>query len=84
MNNVTRVSSAEFVKEVRRYQDAALIQPVIITSQGRDQTVMISAEEYYRLKNCANTGLYIDDVPEDDVEAVRRAQDICRNSRLRS
>jgi prevent-host-death family protein len=45
-----RVSSTEFGKEVGRYQDVALSQPVIVTRNGRDRTVMISAEEYRRLK----------------------------------
>jgi hypothetical protein len=45
-----RVSSTEFGKEVGRYQDAALNQPVVVTRNGRDRTVMISAEEDARLK----------------------------------
>ena len=45
-----RVSSTEFGKEVGRYQDMALSQPVVVTRNGRDRTVMISAEEYARLR----------------------------------
>lgn len=41
MTDMIRVSSTEFGKELGRYQDAALSQPVIVTRNGRDRTVMI-------------------------------------------
>ena len=69
-----RVSSTEFGKEVGRYQDAALRQPVIVTRNGRDRTVMISAEEYLRLKRRDRQVFAAGDVPEDIVEAVRNAE----------
>lgn len=50
MADIVRVSSTEFGKDVRRYQDMALSQPVVVTRNGCDLTVMISAEEYQRLK----------------------------------
>jgi PHD/YefM family antitoxin component YafN of YafNO toxin-antitoxin module len=46
-----RITSTEFGKEVGRYQDAALSQPVVVTRNGRDRTVTISVEEY---RQCAN------------------------------
>jgi len=46
-----RVSSTEFGKEVGRYQDAALSQPVFVTRNGRDRTVMISADNISALKS---------------------------------
>jgi len=39
--DVIRVSSTEFGKEIGRYQDVALSQPVVVTRNGRDRTVMI-------------------------------------------
>lgn len=74
MNDVIRVSSTEFGKEVGRYQDAALMQPVVVTRDGRDRTVMISADEYRRLKRRDREVLGIEDFTDADVEAVRRAQ----------
>jgi prevent-host-death family protein len=38
-----KVSSTEFANNVGLYQRAALTEPVIITSYGRNQTVLISA-----------------------------------------
>jgi len=69
-----RVSSTEFGKEVGRYQDAALSQPVIVTRNGRDRTVMISAAEYRRLKRRNREALGIEDFTEADAEAVRQAR----------
>lgn len=74
MTNIIRVSSTEFGKEVGRYQDAALLQPVVVTRNGRDRTVMISAEEYHRLKRRDREVLGIEDFTDADVEAVRSAQ----------
>jgi prevent-host-death family protein len=74
MTDMIRVSSTEFGKEVGRYQDAALSQPVIVTRNGRDRTVMISADEYNRLKKRAREVLRIEDFSEADIEAVRRTE----------
>jgi prevent-host-death family protein len=69
-----RVSSTEFGKEVGRYQDAALSQPVIVTRNGRDRTVMISAEEYHRLKRRDRQVFAAGEMPEDLVEAVKNSK----------
>jgi prevent-host-death family protein len=74
MNDMIRISSTEFGKEVGKYQDVALTQPVVVTRNGRDRTVMISAEEYRRLKRRDREVLGIEDFTEADAEAVRRAQ----------
>ena len=69
-----RVSSTEFGKEVGRYQDAALTQPVFVTRNGRDRTVVISADEYHRLKRRDREVLRIEDFTEEDAEAIRQAK----------
>jgi len=71
---MTRVSSTEFGKQVGRYQDAALSQPVVVTRNGRDRVVIISADEYRRLKRHDREVLGIDDFSDADIEAVRRAE----------
>lgn len=45
-----RVSSGDFQRNLGHYQDMALTQPVVVTSRGRERTVLISTEEYHRLK----------------------------------
>ncbi len=68
-----RVSSTEFDKDVGHYQDVALVGPVVVTRDGRDLTVVISAEEYRRLKWRDREVLGIDDFTDADIQAVRRA-----------
>ena len=45
-----KVSAAEFQRNICRCQDIALTQPVVVARDGRERTVMISVEEYRRLK----------------------------------
>jgi PHD/YefM family antitoxin component YafN of YafNO toxin-antitoxin module len=77
-----RVSSTEFGKEVGRYQDAALSQPVIVTRNGRDWTVMISAEEYLRLKRRDRQVFAVGELPEETIEAIRRSEVDPRHAHL--
>ena len=77
-----RVSATEFSKEVGRYQDAALTQPVIVTRNGRDRTVMISAEEYARLKRRDREVFGAGELPEDTVEAFRNVKMDPRHNHL--
>lgn len=46
---MTRVSATEFKNNIGAYSDAAMSEPVIITSHQRDRLVLLSAEEYKRL-----------------------------------
>jgi len=72
--DIFRVSSAEFQKNIGRYQDVALTQAVTITRNGRERTVMISAEEYQRLKRRDREVLGLDDFTQADVDLIRRAE----------
>lgn len=69
-----RVSSTEFGKEVGRYQDVALSRPVIVTRNGRDRTVMISAEEYARLKRRDRQVLAVGEMPEAMLDAIEHSE----------
>ena len=73
-STMIRVTSTEFGKEVGRYQDAALAQPVVVTRNGRDRTVMISADEYRRLKRRDRQVFATADLPDDLVEAIASAK----------
>jgi prevent-host-death family protein len=44
------VSAAEFHRNVDLYLDIAFTKPVTITKNGRERTVLLSAQEYARLK----------------------------------
>jgi prevent-host-death family protein len=71
---MVRISSAEFQKNIGRYQDIALTQPITVTRNGRDRTVILSAEEYARLKRRDRRVMGVDDFTEKDIAAVERAE----------
>jgi prevent-host-death family protein len=50
-----KVTSTEFQQNVGRYQDAALTEPVIITKNGRDKNVLISAAAFDQVTICPIT-----------------------------
>jgi prevent-host-death family protein len=70
---VVKVPSAEFQKNIGRYQDLALTQPVTVTKNGRDRTVLISAQEYQRLKRRDRVVMGLADFTEGDIAAIERA-----------
>lgn len=69
-----KVSSAEFQRNIGRYQDLALTQPVAVTRNGRERTVMISTEEYHRLKRRDREVLGLDDFTDDDIKAIEQSR----------
>ena len=44
------VSATEFQKNFAKYQDAALVQPVTVTQNGRERIVILSAETYRQMQ----------------------------------
>lgn len=45
-----KVTSADFIKDYGLMTDRALSEPVTITKNGQDRLVVLSAQEYERLK----------------------------------
>ena len=77
-----RVAATEFGKEIGRYQDLALSQPIVVTRNGRDRTVMISADEYLRLKRRDRQVLEAGDLPDEIFEAVKDSKMDSRHAHL--
>jgi prevent-host-death family protein len=73
MNAMVRVSSAEFQRNIGRYQDVALTQAVTVTRNGRDRMVLISAEEYNRLKRRDRRVMGVDEFTAKDIAAIEKA-----------
>jgi prevent-host-death family protein len=65
-----RVSAAEFQRHLATYHDAALREGVAILHHGRERTVLISAEEYQRLKRRDRQVMALDDFTEADLTAL--------------
>lgn len=68
------VTAAEFHRNVGVYQDMALTRPVAITKNGRERTVLLSAEEFHRLKRRDRRVIAVGDLTESQVEAISNAK----------
>lgn len=69
-----KVSAAEFQRNIGRYQDLALSKPVAVTRNGREGTVLISHEEYRRLKRRDREVLRLEDLTEADLAAIETSR----------
>lgn len=70
---MSKISSTEFVRAPGLYQDQAQREPVIILKHNREHTVIVSAEEYRRLKRRDRLVFRAGEVSDADIEAIRAA-----------
>jgi prevent-host-death family protein len=73
-NEAVKVTAAEFQRNIGTYQDMALTNPVTITKNGRERTVLLSAEEYHRLKRRDRKVLRLDDMTPEDIEVISKTE----------
>lgn len=78
---VIKVSAAEFQRKIGRYHDLALTQAIAVTRNGRERTVLISVDEYQRLKRRDRQVLRLEDFSSDDIAALEatRAPDATKD-----
>ena len=73
MDDIVRISAGELDKEPTRYREIARTRPVVVTSEGHDETVLISADEYRRLKRRVRRVLGIEEFTERQIEQIKRS-----------
>lgn len=69
-----RVTSREFQRNFGRFQDEALKSPLSITRNGRDRLVILSFEEYERLKRRDRRALAGEELSDAELEAISKAE----------
>ncbi len=69
-----RVSTAEFIRRYGSLADRALNEPVTITKNGRDRLVLLSADEYSRLKRRDRRAIAAEELSEAELELIARAE----------
>src|ERR1051326_1703705 len=69
-----KVSSVEFQRNIGRYQDLALTQPVAVMRNGRERTVLISIDEYERLRRRDRQVLRLGDFTDADIAALEQTR----------
>jgi prevent-host-death family protein len=68
-----KVSSTEFQQNVGRYQDVAMREPVTITKNGRDHTVLVSAE-FFETVMKGRVSRHVEDLDEATIKAIAEAE----------
>ena len=68
------ISSAEFQRNFGIYQDKALTEPVAITRNGRERLVVLSVDEYRRLKRRAREVLAVEALSDADFAAIAETE----------
>lgn len=71
---MVRVSATDLSNKLGQYQDEALKRPVIITKNNRERLVLLSIEEYRRLKQLDRKALFVEELSDAELEAIRRAE----------
>lgn len=71
-----KVSTADFIKNFGQLSDKALSEPVTITKNGRNRLVVLSVEEYERLKLRDREVVTADNAPSWLIEALDRTDDL--------
>ena len=69
-----KVSAAEVGKNFGQFADKALVEPVTITKYGREHLVLMSADEYARLKRRDRRVYRAHEVPDDILAAIEAAE----------
>jgi PHD/YefM family antitoxin component YafN of YafNO toxin-antitoxin module len=69
-----RVTTAEFIKGYGALADKALTEPVTITKNGRDRLVLVSADEYERLRRRDRRAFLSEELSEEDIALIAQAE----------
>jgi prevent-host-death family protein len=70
---VARVPASEFQREFGRLRGVAHREAVIVTSHGRDDVVLLSAEEYQRLRSLDRRAMHVSELANQDLAALDAA-----------
>jgi prevent-host-death family protein len=68
------VTAAEFQRYFGRYPDEGLTQPLVITRNGRERLVIISVDEYRRLRRSDRQVLRAGDVSDAELTALEETR----------
>ena len=69
-----RVSAAEFIKNYEKFSGRALAEPVTITDGGRDRLVVMSVDEYERLRKRDRRVVTAGELTEEERKLIATAE----------
>jgi prevent-host-death family protein len=67
---VARVPASKFQREFGRLRGVAHREAVIVTSHGRDDVVLVSAEEYQRLRSLDRRAMHVSELSQEEIAAL--------------
>jgi prevent-host-death family protein len=76
------VAASELQRKLGEVQDTALKEPVAITRNGRERLVLMSIDEYRRLKRRDREALWAWELSEDDLARLERAETAAEHAEL--
>ena len=76
------ITSAEFQRNFGLYQDKALTEPVTITKDGQERLVLLSVEEYQRLKRRDRRVFASEDLSAEEIAAIEASRMSERHNHL--
>jgi len=69
-----RISASEFQDRVGEALDRSLSQPVLITKHGRPRNVVLSYDEYERLRARDRRAVRAEDLTDEDIAALEASE----------
>lgn len=79
---MAQTTAQEFHRHIGRYQDLALREPVEISRHGRSHLVLLSAEEYRRLKRRDRRAYAAHEVSDHLLAAISKTEMARRHRKL--
>jgi len=67
---MTKVTSGEFTREFGRYRSLAHREAVVVTHHGRDDVVLIAADDYARLRRYEQKAFHVSQLPQNVVDGL--------------
>jgi len=68
------VSTADFISQYGQFADRALSEPLTITQDGQDHLVLLSADEYERLKRRDRRVVAAGELTDAEVALIEKAE----------
>lgn len=65
-----RVSATELAKRFGKYRSLALVEPLCVTSHGRDELVLMSRTEFLKLRNSHRGSIKTVDLSERELNLI--------------
>jgi prevent-host-death family protein len=71
---MAKVTAGRFQKEFGHYRTLAHREAVTVTSHGRDDVVLLSAEEYQRLRSLERLSMHVSELSDDELRAFGQVE----------